>query len=365
MLPARRLGAACLRGHGVARRLRFPSLVGRAAASGTPGDAAIPQAHKAPGGGPAQLVTASGAPLTSGAGGGATDPALGPEVEITAQNAAQLLQNPGAILLQVGELDEAVTKKINRLRLAASGRIPLLKLDCAKLPQVCKALQISSTPVVLLMAKGRVAAALEGDLSPKAATAFLESCAQMMQLKVDLAENISEQLTSAETLEWTDPTAAEQAFGSIAGAEDAPVAARVRAEAGRARCAVRLGKSADAEALLARLDAAGHGRAPEVRQATALIGLAARRPVTSSAQLEEHRAAAEAAPKDVDAVESYALALLWAGQEKEAFEVGVALLRRGKNEAVRKLVKAIIEAMGPHHPHAPKARRAFSSALFV
>lgn len=159
-------------------------------AAGAPQQAA-PAARAAPG-----LVSASGAPITStrsGAGSG-TDPATGAEVDLTPQNASQILQSPGALLLQVGNPTDAVSKKLTKLRKAANGQLPLVRLDCSRLPQICQALQIKSQPAVLLMARGQVAAALENDLSPQTVTAFVEGVANALRLKVDLSEGVTEQL---------------------------------------------------------------------------------------------------------------------------------------------------------------------------
>lgn len=93
------------------------------------------------------LVSPSGAPLTSAS--------SEREVELTAENAAQVLQSGSPFLLLVGELESQVAKKIAGLRKAAQGRLPLVKLNCSTLPQVCQALQIVSSPTVLLMAKGQ------------------------------------------------------------------------------------------------------------------------------------------------------------------------------------------------------------------
>ena len=96
------------------------------------------------------LVSATGAPLSSSSSSGA-----GPDLELTAENAAQVLQSGSPFLLLVGELENQVAKKIGGLQKAAQGRLPLVRLNCSTLPQVCQALQIASSPTLLLMAKGQ------------------------------------------------------------------------------------------------------------------------------------------------------------------------------------------------------------------
>jgi len=313
----------------------------------------------------------SGAPLassTAAAKGGTTDPALGPEIDLTPQNASQVLQSPSPLLMQVGTPTEAMTKKFARLRLAAGGRLPLVKLECARLPQICEALQIRSSPAVLLMARGQVAAALEHDLSGQAVTGFVDKCAQMLGIKVDLAEGITEQLAEAEQAEWDDVGTAEAMFQNVSTMADVPQAARLRATAGLARCALRQGRSEACRAVVDQLTAQGHGKLPEVKQALAMLELDERRSKGAEGaapSLDSLKTAAESSPTDVLPNEAYAVALFWAGLEGGAVDAGLKLLRRKRSDEARKLVLTLIEALGPRHPRRTSARKSFNNALFV
>lgn len=325
----------------------------------------MPQAAPPKGGG--GLIGISGLPIASSVGSGAkADKEAGAEVELTAQNAAQVLQSPGALLLQVGTLSDTASKKLRRLRVAAAGRLPLVRLDCEALPQICQGLQIRSEPTVLLMAKGQVAAALENDLEPPAVTAFVEGVAKALGLKMDLAEDVAEQLTSAEELEWSDPVTAEEAFEGIMQAPDLSHDARIRAAAGRVRCAARQpGRGEEAQAYMQELEAAGHGRVPDVKQAAAMLKLLEYRPA-EEANLEELEAASSAAPADAAAAQAYTAALFWRGDEGQAVDAALKLLRKSpRSDELRQVVLALIEALGPRHPRTASARRAFSNALFI
>jgi len=349
--------------------------LGRRAASGAsagPGAGSRPPAGPSPksraagAGGPPPLVSAAGVPLASSAGGNGG--AAGAEIELGPQNMAQILQSPAPFLMQVGTVPEAANKKISRLRIAAGGRLPLARLDCAKTPQICEALQIRSSPVVLLMARGQVAAALENDLTPQAVTSFVERIAQALGLKVDLAEDVIEQLAEAEEAELFDVAAAEAAFTQIGSAPDLPNDARMRVAAGQARCALRAGgRQEEAEALIDQLDANGYGKAPEVKQAAAMLQLCKSRSTGDAADLDALRASMEMNPSDAAVAEAYAVALFWNGngRESEAIDIGLAMVRRKRSEETRRIVLLLIEALGPRHPRYASARRAFSSALFV
>lgn len=313
------------------------------------------------------LIGASGFPLQSSSA-SSTDRALGPEIELTAQNAAQVLQNPAPVLVQVGSLDEATSKKLGRLRAAAQARLPLTKLDRSTLPSVFNALQIRSEPAVLLMAKGQVACALEDDLSPQSVTAFVEKCAQMLGLEVDLAESASEQLLEAEETEWRDFAAADEIFKAVSASPDLPQASRARATAGMARCAIRQGNMDEAVPAVDSLTSSAFAASPEVKQAVALLQLHRDREHALSEpapSLDDLKVAAAAAPVDFKAAEAYSLALFWSGDEGSSFDAALVHLRKSRSDEARKLVLSFLEALGPRHPRYAKARKKFSSAVFV
>jgi len=212
------------------------------------------------------------------------------------------------------------------------------------------------------MAQGRVAAALETDLSPKTVTAFVERVAQLLGLKVDLAEGIADQLAEAEEMEWTNPKAASDFFHQIGSAPDLPNDARIRVAAGQARCALQIGSQEEAEHLIDELQKGGHHRVPEVIQAAAWLKLVARR---KSGNLKDFQAAVEADPANLLAVQDLAVALFWEGRPSEAVDASLALLRRKRSDETRDLVLLLIEALGPRHVKVAPARRSFSSALFI
>jgi len=336
------------------------------AASGVPapgaGAGASPDVK--PRGAPPSLVSAGGMPINSAA--GKENSGAGPEITLTPQNASQVLQNPGALLMQVGTLGDAVSKKITRLRVAAGGRLPLVHLDCQSLPQICQALQIRSSPCMLLMARGQVAAAFENDVTAPAATGFVEQVAKMLGLKVDLAEDVGEQLAGFEELEWSDAAAAEAAFEEVGRAADLPNDMRIRAAAGRVRCAIRQpGRLSEAKALVKEMESAGHGAVAEVKQAAAMLRLADRS-ADAPPPFEKLKAACEADLKDYVAAEAYATALFWSHREGEAVDVGLRLLRRSpRSDPPRLLVLDLIDALGPRHPRSAKARKSFNNALFI
>ncbi|CAE7588756.1 unnamed protein product [Symbiodinium sp. CCMP2592] len=274
---------------------------------------------------------------------------LGAELELTPQNAAQVLQSASPFLMLVGDLEGPVAKKVGALRAAAQGRLPLLRLNCSTLPQICQALQITTSPTLLLMAKGQVVAVLEKDLSPPAATAFVENVGQMLGLKVALAEDVTEQLAEAEELEWTDAAAADATFFQVLSSSDLPNDARVKALAGRVRCALRQRsepQAAQARQNLSELQTAGQGSQPEVKQASAMLWIDEKQRELGDVDLQALKAKAEASPRDLATVQAYAVTVFWSkGGEVAAFDAALAVLRRDRSAEARQLVLSLVEAL--------------------
>merc|ERR1719401_651563 len=156
-------------------------------------------------------------------------------------------------------------------------------------------------------------------------------------------------------------------FKAVGSATDLPQASRVRASAGAARCALRLGHSAVAAEIIEELTSSGHSKVPEVKQAVALSQLYARKEALAeqNSQIEQLKAALEAAPTDFAVVEPCVVSLFVSGEPVAAVDAGLTLLRRKRSEDARKLVLMLIEALGPRHPRYAKARKSFSSALFA
>jgi len=308
------------------------------------------------------LIGPGGFPIASSSA-SSTDRAMGPEIELTTQNVQQVLQNPAPVLLVVGTVPEAIDKKLGKLRISAQARLPLVKLDGRSLPSIVKALQIKSEPAVLLMARGQVAAALEEDLSPTTVTAFVEKCAELMGLEVNLSESATEQLAEAEDLEWEDVAAADAMFTAVSSSPDLPQAARARATAGFARCAIWQGKAEEATSLIEQLTSSAFAKTPEVTQAVALLQL--HKLASPEPSLEKLKEAVGADPADFNAAEAYTVALFWSGDEGGAFDAALAHLRKKRSDEATKLVRACLEAFGPRHLRYKKARKSFSSAVFV
>eukprot|EP00439_Symbiodinium_sp_Y106_P071969 s43_g13.t1 len=277
------------------------------------------------------------------------------------QQGPLLVSATGAPLMLVGDLQGPVAKKVGALRAAAQGRLPLLRLNCSTLPQICQALQITTSPTLLLMAKGQVVAVLEKDLSPAAATAFVENVGQMLGLKVALAEDVTEQLAEAEELEWTDASAADATFFQVLSSSDLPNDARVKALAGRVRCALRQRsepQAVQARQNLSELQTAGQGSQPEVKQASAMLWIDEKQRELGDVDLQALKAKAEASPRDLATVQAYAVTVFWSkGGEVAAFDAALAVLRRDRSGEARQLVLSLVEALGPRHPKSTSARR--------
>jgi len=82
--------------------------------------------------------------------------------------------------------------------------------------------------------------------------------------------------------------------------------------------------------------------------------------------LDELQAVATSTPVDIVAVRAYTCALFWGGEEGQAVDVALKVLRKSpRSEEVRQLVLSFVDVLGPRHPRYAAARRKFSNALFI
>jgi len=145
---------------------------------------------------------------------------------------------------------------------------------------------------------------------------------------------------------------------------EASLEVRMRALAGRSRCATRLGERDLGKKFLDEIDTQLRHTLPEAKQAAALLKFGSHPKVPTN--VEALALVAETAPGETDAVKPYAEALFWSGREEEAVNVALGLLRhRNRKDPARKLILMLIEALGPRHPCSVSKRREFNNLLFI
>jgi putative thioredoxin len=254
---------------------------------------------------------------------------------------------------QLGPLLEKVVRE-------AKGKLRLAKVNIDENPQIAQQFRVQSIPAVFAVAGGRVVDGFVGALPESQVKAFVE------RLKGEGgadegATQIAEALAEAKKiLEEGDLGTASAIFGQILQHEPDNRAAI----GGLARCYLKSGDLARAKELIAKVPPE-HADDPEIAAARAALELAEQ--AKKSGPIDELKAKAEANPADHEARFELANALYAAGRHGEAMDELLELIRRDRkwnDEAARKQLIKLFEALGPTNPLVAAGRRRLSSLLF-
>ncbi len=240
---------------------------------------------------------------------------------------------------------------------AAKGRVRMVKLDIDQAPNIAAQLRIQSIPTVYAFFKGKPVDGFQGAVPQSEVNAFVTRVAAMGG-----DGGIAEALEAAEAM-LTEGAAVDAAetFAAILGEEPGNAAAY----GGMARSYLALGELDQAEALLAAAPPAIAAAAP-VEAARAQLGLA--RQAMDAGPVDALRAAVDAHPEDHRARFDLALALHASGDVAGAVDMLLDLFRRDRtwdDDAARKQLMTIFEALKPQDPIALKGRRRLSSMIFA
>ncbi len=254
---------------------------------------------------------------------------------------------------QLGPMLEKVVRE-------AKGKLRLAKVNIDENPQIAQQFRVQSIPAVFALAGGRVVDGFVGALPESQIKAFVE------RLKGEAGEDegaaqIAEALAEAKRLlEEGDAGTASAIFGQIL--QDEPE--NLAAIGGLARCYLKGGEPARAKELLAKVPAE-HAGDPEIAAVRSALELAEE--AQKSGPIDELKAKAEANPADNQLRLDLANALYGAGRSEEAVDQLLELIRRDRKwneEAARKQLLKLFEALGPGNPLVASGRRRLSSLLF-
>lgn len=262
-----------------------------------------------------------------------------------------------------------LTPMLEKAVTAANGAVRLVKIDIDKNKMLASQMRIQSVPTVYAFLQGRPVDGFQGAVPESQIKAFIQRLVQAAsQLgpapagaeTADLAAVLD---AADEALAAGDAASAAQAFAEIAQfAEEAGDEIFLRALAGLARCRLATGDVAGAREALTL--------APEAKKNDAVFNA-----VRAQIDLAEKgggdlialRRKADANPKDFEARFALAEALAAAGDMGAAIDELLAMVtanRAWNEEAARKKLLQIFEALGPKHPDTLSGRRRLSSALF-
>ena len=255
---------------------------------------------------------------------------------------------------------------------AADGAVKLVKVNIDENPEIAQQLRIQSIPTVYAFRDGQPVDGFMGAIPDSQVKAFVGALASGAGGAHDHhhdhdhghggPEHTAEVLAvAAEALEAGDIALAAQAYGHVL--QDEP--GNPKAVAGLARAYLKGGDVERAKATLQMVSQEG-AQDEAIRAVEAELKLKDA-PAPESGVAAELRAKLAADPKDHQARYDLAMALEASGDREGALAELLELVRRDRKwneEAARKQLVTLFDAMGPNDPRTLDGRRKLSGILF-
>ena len=250
---------------------------------------------------------------------------------------------------QLGPLLERAVK-------AAGGKVRLVKINIDENPELAQQLRIQSIPMVYAFSQGQPVDGFAGALPESQIKAFVERLTGPIgPAPEELAIEQAKQLAAAGQLDR-----AAKLYERILASEPA----NPEALAGLARVQIGLGRLAAARQTLERVpkEHAGH---VEVEGARAALSLAEEAGTLRDPNALNKRLQAD--PNDHAARLDLATALFLRGEIEPAIDHLITVIRKDRewqDQAARKQLIKLFEALGPKHRATIEGRRKLSAVLF-
>jgi putative thioredoxin len=245
----------------------------------------------------------------------------------------------------------------------AKGKVKLVKVNVDENPQLAAGLRVQSIPAVFVFLRGQPVDGFMGALPDGQVKSFVEQCARMAanQAGQPGVPDITEFIKQAEELAAQGQH--QQAVGlyqQILSLDDTSAPAYI----GLIRSVLALGNIPAAKDLMANVpeNVPTDKNWESVQKAVELAEKAASAPPSAGL-----KAKVEANPADHQARYDYAMSLYGEGQKEEGIDQLIEIMRRDRKwneEAARKQLVSIFDALGFTDPLAIAGRRKMSSILF-
>ena len=243
----------------------------------------------------------------------------------------------------------------------AGGKVRLVKVDIDKNQMLASQLRIQSVPTVYAFFQGRPVDGFQGAVPESEIKAFIERLIQVASAGGTEQDPSEDYLNAGDAaFEEGDVAAAAQLYGQVAQADST----NIRAIAGLANCHLAL-KDFDQARQTLDLVPPDKQNDPLLASIKAALSLAENNP--GADDLAALKAKAESDPSDLGARFDFACAQIGAGAMEPAMDELLAIIERDREwneEAARKKLLTIFEALGPAHPATLRARRRLSALLF-
>ncbi|MFC3119049.1 thioredoxin [Jhaorihella thermophila] len=244
---------------------------------------------------------------------------------------------------------------------AAKGAVRMVKVNVDENQMIAAQLRIQSIPTVYAFHKGQPIDGFQGALPPSEVKAFIDRVIEAAGGAAP-GEAMAEAIAAAEEmLEQGAAVDAAQTFAAILGEEPNNPAAY----GGLVRAHIAMGDLDQAEAILNGAPAE-ISHAAELEAAHAQLELA--KQAADAGPVAELQARVEANPDDHQARFDLAQALYANGRTQEAVDQLLELFRRDRtwnDEAAKKQLFTIFEALKPNDPIVLNGRRKLSSMIFA
>jgi putative thioredoxin len=238
----------------------------------------------------------------------------------------------------------------------AKGAVRLVKLNIDEHPQIPGQMGVQSIPAVFAFQDGRPVDGFMGALPESRVNAFIARL-----IGDDAGDTAADIEAADEALAVGDLNAAAQLFGEVLQKDRE----NAQALAGLAKCYIKTGDLTRAEQTLALVPPAKADSAP-VASARAALELARKAP--AAGEIDALRAMLAADPKDAQARFDLALALNAKGDRKGALDELLTLVAKNRSwndDAARKQLLQLFDALGPSDPSTVTGRQRLSSLLFA
>jgi len=252
------------------------------------------------------------------------------------------------------QLEKAVTER--------AGAVKLVKIDIEAHPAIAQQLRIQSIPAVFAFYRGQPVDGFVGALPESQIKTFIERLisASGGEVGPTPTEEMLEQ--AAEAIDDGDISAAGALYGQVLQQQPD----NVKAVAGMARCYAESGQPEAATNLLATLPETKRND-PDVAAVRATLELADKAQ-EAAGRMGEFESRVQQNPNDHEARYELALAA-YAGQQNErAIDELLEIVRRNRTwneDAARKELVKIFDALGPTHAATIEGRQKLSSVLFA
>lgn len=246
---------------------------------------------------------------------------------------------------------------------AAGGQVLLAKVNIDENPELAQALRVQSVPTVYAFFGGRPVEAFQGAQPESQIRAFVDALIQLARANAPDAIDVPGTLkAAAEALSGGDFAAAQGLYAQVLQQDEK----NVEAYTGMVRVFIAAKALDQAQGLI---DSAPPeiAKNPNFAAARTALELALKAPGADNGALATLRAGVEKNPADQQARIDLAEALFAAGEREEAVEIllgSIGLDRAWNEQAARKALLRLFEAMGHGDPLTVAARKKLSSLLF-